>query len=89
MIESLNLVLSMIVLGISILLAFISWIAYKRSHLRSALYLLIAFLLFALKKVFEGLYMLTSVEREALDVTVAVFEILILSAFFLAIAKEH
>ncbi len=79
----------MVVLAISVLLAFISWVAYRRSHLKSALYLLVAFLLFAIKKVCESFYILTSVEREALNVTVAVFEILILSAFFLAIVKER
>ena len=89
MLEGLNLVLSLIVLAISVLLAFISWVAYRRSHLRSALYLLIAFMLFAFKKVVESFYLLTSAEREVLDATVAVFEILILSAFFLAITRER
>ena len=49
---------------LSLVLAGISFMAYRKSHLRPALYLLIAFLIFALKKVIEALRLTAWIEKD-------------------------
>jgi hypothetical protein len=65
----------------------ISYLAYRKSHLRAALYLALAFLLFAFKKVVE-----ISAESRALgrDIGLIVdsLEVLVLLLFFLALWRR-
>jgi hypothetical protein len=73
--------------ALSLVLAGISFIAYRKSHLRPALYLLIAFLLFALKKVIEGLKLASWIERDVGAVT-GILEVLVLGLLVLSLWRR-
>jgi asparagine N-glycosylation enzyme membrane subunit Stt3 len=73
--------------ALSLVLAGISFIAYRKSHLRPALYLLIAFLLFALKKVIEGLKLAAWIERDVGAVT-GILEVLVLGLLVLSLWRR-
>ncbi|ASJ06042.1 hypothetical protein [Thermococcus pacificus] len=72
-----------VTIALSLVLAGISSVAYRKSHLRPALYLLIAFLIFALKKVIEALKLASWIEKDVGLVTgvleAAVLVLLLLS----------
>ncbi len=78
-----EMVLAVVTLILSLLLAGVSYIAYRKSHLRPALYLLIAFLLFALKKTIDALSLGAWIERDVGVITasleVAVLLLLLVS----------
>ncbi len=65
----------------------VSFIAYRKSHLRAALYLLIAFLLFAIKKVIETLSISRGIER-GIGLLINLLEVLVLLLLILAIWKR-
>lgn len=89
MIEHLNLVLDLIVITFAVMLSFISWIAYKKSHLKSVLFLLLAFAFFIVKKALENIpALLPTLQKDYIEVGVTLIEVVILGLFFVAIAKK-
>ncbi|MCD6373685.1 MAG: hypothetical protein J7L37_09130 [Thermococcus sp.] len=77
--------LALIAVVLSLILAKVSFVAYKKSHLRPALYLLMAFLLLAVKKGVELLQLTERVERDvglAIGGLEAVFLILLVLALW-------
>lgn len=89
MIENISLILDIIVIVIALVLSFISWKAYRKSHLKSIFFLLLAFLFFIIKKILENAHrILPNIQKESLDFTAAVIEVCILGMFFLAITKR-
>ncbi|NJE54180.1 hypothetical protein [Thermococcus sp. 21S9] len=72
---------------LALALVVVSYLAYRKSHLRATLYLTLAFLLFAFKKVVE-----ISAESKALgrDIGLIVdsLEVLVLLLFFLALWRR-
>jgi len=79
--------LDVAVMLLAIALVGVSYLAYRKSHLRATLYLTLAFLLFAFKKVVE-----ISVEGNVLgrDIGLIVdfLEVAALALFFLALWKR-
>ncbi|RLF77569.1 hypothetical protein [Palaeococcus sp. (in: euryarchaeotes)] len=89
MIENIGLILDIVVIAIALVLFLISWKAYKKSHLKSIFFLLLAFLFFVIKKVLENANkILPNIQKESLDFTATVIEVCILGLFFLAITKR-
>ncbi|WP_297475127.1 hypothetical protein [Thermococcus sp.] len=82
-----EMLLAVVTLILSLLLAGISYVAYKKSHLRPALYLLIAFLLFALKKTIDALTMAQWIKRDVGGITAAL-EMLVLFLLLLSFWKR-
>ncbi|ASI99176.1 hypothetical protein [Thermococcus celer] len=80
-------ILALTALVLALALAWISAMAYRKSHLRAALYLIAAFLLLAIKKVIEALHLAAWIER---DVSMAVggLEVLVLILIILALWKR-
>jgi len=76
-----------VTIALSLILAGISFIAYRKSHLRPALYLLMAFLLLALKKVIEGLSLASWIERDVGIIT-GILEVLVLGLLVLSLWKR-
>ncbi len=73
-----EIVLAVVTLILSLLLAGVSYIAYRKSHLRPALYLLIAFLLFALKKTIDALSLGAWIERDVSIITASLEAVVLL-----------
>ncbi|AIF70316.1 hypothetical protein PAP_09705 [Palaeococcus pacificus DY20341] len=89
MIEHVSLVLDLIVISIAFALSLISWRAYKKSHLKSVLFLLLAFVFFTIKKALENAHLIfPNIHLEYLNVAVALVEVGILGLFFVAIVKK-
>ncbi len=84
---SMEIVLALIVLMLSLILAGVSFIAYKKSHLRPALYLLVAFLLLAIKKGVELLQLTEWIERDV-GLAIGGLEVLFLILFVLALWRR-
>jgi len=82
-----ELILAITTLILSLILAGVSYIAYRKSHLRPALYLLIAFLLFALKKTIDALSLGRWVEWDVSVVTAAL-EALVLLLLLVSLWKR-
>ena len=72
---------------LSLILAGISFIAYRKSHLRPALYLVMAFLLLAIKKVIEGLSLALWIERDV-SVVAGILEVMVLGLFVFSLWKR-
>ena len=88
MIENIGLILDIVIIVIALVLSFISWKAYRKSHLKSIFFLLLGFLFFIIKKIFENANrILPNIQKESLDFTAALIEVCILGLFFLAITK--
>jgi len=79
--------LTLVTLLLALALAGISYIAYRKSHLRATLYLLIAFLLLVMKKAIEALHLAAWIERDV-SIAVGVLEILVLLLFIMALWKR-
>jgi len=79
--------LALIVLMLSLVLAGISFLAYKKSHLRPALYLLVAFLLLAVKKGVELLQLAEWIERDV-GLAIGGLEVIFLLLFVLALWRR-
>ncbi|ASA78153.1 hypothetical protein [Thermococcus sp. 5-4] len=80
-------VLAIIALILSLALAGISLIAYRKSHLRAALYLIAAFLLLAIKKVIETLHLAEWIEKDV-SMAVGALEVVVLLLFVVALWKR-
>ncbi|ASJ13274.1 hypothetical protein [Thermococcus thioreducens] len=80
-------ILTVTALILALALAGISLIAYKKSHLRAALYLIAAFLLLAIKKVIETLHLAAWIERDV-SIAVGTLEVIVLVLFVLALWKR-
>ncbi|WP_297498966.1 hypothetical protein [Thermococcus sp.] len=81
-----DLLVGLSVILLALALVAVSYIAYRKSHLRAALYLLLAFLLLAVKKAIE-LSIRTGLEREA-GLVVDALEVIVLLLFFLALWRR-
>ena len=68
-------------------LAGISFLAYRKSHLRAALYLLMAFLLMAIKKTVEVMHLAAWIEQDV-NFIVDVLEVFVLLLFVLALWRR-
>jgi len=79
--------LTLVTLLLALALAGISYVAYRKSHLRATLYLLIAFLLLAMKKAIEALHLAAWIERDV-SIAVGVLEVLVLLLFIMALWKR-
>lgn len=82
-----ELILAITTLILSLILAGVSYIAYRKSHLRPALYLLIAFLLFALKKTIDALSLGRWIEWDVSVIT-ATLEALVLLLLLVSLWKR-
>ncbi|WP_258083651.1 hypothetical protein [Thermococcus thermotolerans] len=80
-------ILTVTALILALALAGISLIAYKKSHLRAALYLIAAFLLLAIKKVIETLHLAAWIEKDV-SIAVGTLEVIVLVLFVLALWKR-
>ncbi|NJE05370.1 hypothetical protein E3E36_04280 [Thermococcus sp. M36] len=80
-------VLALITLVLALTLAGVSFVAYKKSHLRAALYLLVAFVLLVIKKVIETLHLAAWIERDV-SLAVGTLEILVLVLFIMALWRR-
>ena len=81
-----ELVIELLIVVLALALAVISYIAYRKSHLRAALYLVLAFLLLAAKKILEMSTQGTAA-REA-GVAVDVMELVVVVLFLLALWRR-
>ncbi len=84
---SMEAILAIVVLSLSLMLAGVSFIAYKKSHLRPALYLLVAFLLLAIKKGVELLQLTEWIERDV-GLAIGGLEVVVLILFVLALWRR-
>ncbi len=84
---SMEVVLALFVLMLSLVLAGVSFIAYKKSHLRPALYLLVAFLLLAIKKGVELLQLTQRIEKDV-GLVIGGLEVIFLLLFVLALWRR-
>lgn len=76
-----------IILGATLSVA--TWKAYKKSGMKSILLLFLAFIMFVAKKVIENFHITKiSLSSEILDVTSALFELVILGLFFIALIRR-
>ncbi len=82
-----EILMTVIVMLLALTLAGVSFIAYKKSHLRAALYLLVAFLLFAIKKVIEALSISRGIEKD-IGLVINLLEVLVLLLFILALWRR-
>ncbi|WP_297418928.1 hypothetical protein [Thermococcus sp.] len=82
-----ELILAVVAIVLSLLLAGISYIAYRKSHLRPALYLLIAFLLFAFKKTIDALSLGRWIDRDVGLIT-ASLEVVVLLLLLVSFWKR-
>ncbi|MBO8174210.1 MAG: hypothetical protein H0Z18_03005 [Thermococcus sp.] len=83
-----DMILDVTIIGFALFLSFISWVAYKKSGMKSILFLLLAFLLFGIKKALENLHILTKVNEGTLEITATLLELIILLLFFIAVVKK-
>lgn len=79
--------LAVIGIALALALAGVSLIAYKKSHLHAALYLIIAFLLLAIKKTLETLHLAAWVGKD-MSVIVGILEVAVLFLFVLALWRR-
>ncbi|ADT84436.1 MULTISPECIES: hypothetical protein [Thermococcus] len=82
-----DIILDVAIIGIALFLSFVSWIAYKKSGMKSILFLLLAFLLFGIKKTLENLHIIAGIKESTLDIVATVLELMILLLFFIAVVK--
>jgi len=76
-----------IILGATLSVA--AWKAYKKSGMKSILLLFLAFIMFIAKKVIENFHIIKiSLSSEILDVISALFELVILGLFFIALIRR-
>ncbi|NJE46718.1 hypothetical protein E3E35_04665 [Thermococcus sp. GR7] len=80
-------VLAIVAIILALALAGVSLIAYRKSHIRAALYLIIAFLLMAIKKILEALHLAAWIERD-ISIAVGGLEVIVLLLFVLALWKR-
>ncbi len=83
-----DIILDVAIIGIALFLSFVSWVAYKKSGMKSILFLLLAFLLFGIKKTLENLHTITEIRENTLDIVATVLELIILLLFFIAVVKR-
>ena len=83
-----DIILDVAIMGIALFLSFVSWVAYKKSGMKSILFLLLAFLLFGIKKTLENLHIITEIRENTLDIVATVLELIILLLFFIAVVKR-
>jgi len=83
-----DIILDVAIIGIALFLSFVSWVAYKKSGMKSILFLLLAFLLFGIKKTLENLHIITEIRENTLDIVATVLELIILLLFFIAVVKR-
>ncbi|NJE09048.1 hypothetical protein E3E31_11045 [Thermococcus sp. M39] len=83
-----DIILDAVIVGFALFLSFISWIAYKKSGMKSILFLLLAFLLFGIKKALENLHIITEVNEGTLEIAATLLELIILLLFFIAVMKK-
>ncbi|WP_297508530.1 hypothetical protein [Thermococcus sp.] len=81
-----DVLVGLLVILLALALVAVSYIAYRKSHLKATLYLLLAFLLLAVKKAIE-LSTRTGLEREA-GLVVDALEAIVLLLFFLALWRR-
>ncbi|WP_297071488.1 hypothetical protein [Thermococcus sp.] len=82
-----EILLTVIAMLLALTLTGVSFIAYRKSHLRAALYLLIAFLLFTIKKVIEALSISKGIEKD-IGLVINSLEVLVLLLFILALWRR-
>ena len=76
-----------IILGATLSVA--AWKAYKKSGMKSILLLFLAFIMFVAKKIIENFHIIKiSLSSEILDVISALFELVILGLFFIALIRR-
>lgn len=79
--------LALLALILALALAGISFIAYRKSHLRPALYLVIAFLLLAIKKTIEAAKLAAWIERDV-ELAVSILEVIVLALLVLSLWRR-
>jgi len=79
--------LALLALILALALAGISFIAYRKSHLRPALYLVIAFLLLAIKKTIEAAKLAAWIERDV-ELAVDILEVIVLALLVLSLWRR-
>ncbi|NJE02391.1 hypothetical protein [Thermococcus sp. JdF3] len=79
--------LAIMALILALTLAGISFIAYKKSHLRPAMYLVIAFLLMAIKKTIEMASLAEWIARDV-GLIVGALEVLVLALLVLSLWRR-
>lgn len=84
-----DIILDVTIVGFALFLSFISWIAYKKSGMKSILFLLLAFLLFGIKKAMENLHIITEVNEGTLEIVATLLELTILLLFFIAMVTRN
>ncbi|WP_457743137.1 hypothetical protein [Thermococcus sp.] len=82
-----EIVLELLFIALALTLVGVSYLAYKKSHLRAALYFLLAFLLLAIKKVVELSKDALRVQRDV-SAIVDALEVLVLILFLLALWRR-
>ncbi|USG99673.1 hypothetical protein K1720_09250 [Thermococcus argininiproducens] len=89
MIDLLGYILDSIVIVLGGLLSVVAWKAYKKSGMKSILLLLLAFLMFTIKKIIENFHLLNgTVSLDIIDITSTTLELGILLLFFVALVKR-
>ncbi|AHF80819.1 hypothetical protein [Thermococcus paralvinellae] len=83
-----DIILDVIIVAFALFLSFISWIAYKKSGMKSIFFLLLAFLLFGIKKTLENLHIIAEVGEGTLEIATTFLELAILLMFFIAVVKR-
>ncbi|WP_148883269.1 hypothetical protein [Thermococcus aciditolerans] len=79
--------LAIMALILALTLAGISFIAYRKSHLRPAMYLVIAFLLLAIKKTIETAKLAAWIERDV-GLVVGALEVVVLALLMLSLWRR-
>lgn len=82
-----GMLVDMVVAILAVALVGVSYLAYRKSHMRAALYLALAFILFALKKVVEISAEGGAIERD-IGLIVDFLEVLVLLLFLMAIWRR-
>ncbi|NJE25719.1 hypothetical protein E3E22_03595 [Thermococcus sp. MV5] len=89
MIDILTYILDSIVIVLGGLLSVVAWKAYKKSGMKSILLLLLAFLMFTIKKIIENSHLLNdTISLDIIDITSTTIELGILLLFFVALVKR-
>ena len=82
-----EILLDVAIILLAMALVAVSYLAYRKSHLRATLYLTLAFLLFAFKKAVEISAEGGAIERD-IGLIVDFLEVLVLLLFFLALWRR-
>jgi len=82
-----EMLLDVAIISLALALMGVSYLAYRKSHLRATLYLTLAFLLFAFKKIVE-ISAESRVIKHEVGVIVDFLEVLVLLLFLLALWKR-